>query len=125
MNSSKNRNKLYNFLVNSYGISQELVLQTINERVDSLISKCIGMTLNSNKVERVIANQVADVIGKGFKQNPWENITIETYIKHEIARQIEEKMNTDYELEVNLKRKSKGTVTYVGRGADTDLKEKK
>lgn len=120
---SKNRNKLYNYIVNTYGLSREKIMEHIDARIDDLISKVIGMKLHSNSVERVIANEVANVIGKGFKRNDYDTVTIQEYIKREIASQIEDKMNNDYELEVKITRKSKMVVGTANSKTTPDLKE--
>ena len=122
--SRTRKNKLYNFIVNTYGISQEKVLEIINKRVDDVIFKCIGMKLNSNRIEKVIADQIAKVINKGLEDRSMHRDSFNDVIRAEIARQIKERMNKDYQLEVKITNKSSHEIYKAdNKLISSDLKE--
>lgn len=116
-------NKLYNYLVNTYGLSKELILIVVDNRISDLLNKHISSKLDSNHVNKVVVNEVANILTKGFENNHFSKTAIEDYIKNIIAVQIEEKMNDEYELNVKVVRKNKSVLT--GGNPKVDLKENK
>jgi Glu-tRNA(Gln) amidotransferase subunit E-like FAD-binding protein len=95
-------NKLYNFLVNTYGLSKELVLEHVTNRLDDLISKHINSKLDSNNVERIIANQVANVLENGFKNGSFNRNSLENLIRNRVVREIQDRLNNEYTIDVKL-----------------------
>ena len=63
--NKRRTNKLYNYLVNTFGLSKEVVLEHIETRLEDLINKHVLSILQSNRIENMIMNQVAYYIKKG------------------------------------------------------------
>ena len=67
-NMSKN-NRLYNYLINTLGLSKELILKNIDQRIEQVLHKILYNELKSIKFERIIIDTVASVIDKGVVRN--------------------------------------------------------
>ena len=65
-------NKLYNYLVNTYGLSKEMIMEYVEERLEDLIKKHLDSVLRSNRVENMIMNRIAYYIKEG-KYDQWHN----------------------------------------------------
>jgi membrane carboxypeptidase/penicillin-binding protein PbpC len=53
MNNSRTRNKLYNFIVNTYGIGKDEVQKMVEERLDQVFSYNL-----TEKIESMIASRI-------------------------------------------------------------------
>ena len=58
--------QLYNYLVNTLGVSKQLVMEHIKERLDDLIVKHLNSKLDSQYVHGVISGCVAKILEDGF-----------------------------------------------------------
>ena len=101
---SNKKNKLYNYLINTYGLSKDHVLKLFDERIENLLKKHIMSKLDSNHVESMMLNIISKSIKEGFKGNyRWNNkLQFEKYIKECVKDVISEKMNKEYSMEVSL-----------------------
>lgn len=97
-------NKLYNFLVNTYGLSKEAVMELVDKRIESLLAKHIDAKLNSNEVERIISNRVATILNDGTGGYYEKDATIRL-VKNMIDNKIEKLMEKQYKIELRAIRK--------------------
>ena len=87
---SKRTNKLYNYLVNTFDLSKENVLEHIEARLDDILDKHLLGILQSNRIENMILNKIALFIKKG-EINTWRtNNTFEDIIKEQVKSVVEE-----------------------------------
>jgi hypothetical protein len=60
-------NKLYNYLVNTYGLSKENIMQHIEDRIEDIVRKHIDAKLDSEWFKNAILNYVAEFVENGVK----------------------------------------------------------
>lgn len=95
-------NKLYNYLVNEFGLSKELILETVKTRVDDVLAKNLEPILNSNYLKKAILNHVTRIVKEGSKSNyihiaePFEflvreavNVAVKEELKNNYAIKVE------------------------------------
>lgn len=106
-----NRNKLYNYLVNTFGLSKDVIMKQAEERIEDVMNKHLQQKLQSNNVERMILNQVSEIVKNGFSSRDyWSRVSFEDYVKSTIKSVITQQINDTYELEVKINRKSTKTM---------------
>jgi len=82
---SKNNNKLYNNLVNTLGVTKELVMEQVNIRVEDLLSKHLESKLNSNYIEKLILDRITEIVKAGFINRSWcSRDAFDDYVKNTI-----------------------------------------
>jgi hypothetical protein len=115
MNSSKNRNRLYNFLVNTYGLTKEVVMEMVAARLDDLISKHIKPKLDSNHVNNIIRNQIAEYAKNGFeKRGYWGSHTsFEEFVQAQIRTILIAYINENYDIDTKLVKKEAKVVSVI------------
>lgn len=104
--------RLYNYVVNTLGISKEMVMKYVSERLEDLISKHVKPKLDSQSVERMIMNQVTKIVTEGITSGYWyaDRHKFETYVIGIMRGILESKVNEEYALEAKLVRKDKSVV---------------
>lgn len=112
--------RLYNFLVNTYELSKENVMKLVEDRLENLIAKHINNKLDSKYTEKLILDKVTDVVANGVPVSSgyidyWRKDKFDDYLKKQLRKVIEEKVNEDYELQVKIVRKD---VQIVRRAND-------
>jgi uncharacterized membrane protein YheB (UPF0754 family) len=110
------RNKnLYNYFVNTFGLSKDAIMAVINERVEDLLSKHIQNKLNSNSMETLIANMVTRFLEEGVTNHSWwmKKTSFEDFLKKTISQEIKDRLNDEYTLEVKLVRKEDSVINKV------------
>jgi len=95
--SSRN-NKLYNYLVNTFDISKETVLEYIEGRLEELIDKHVGSLLQSNRVEQMIMDRVAYYIKNGTVGMWRGKHTFEDIIKQQVKSVVEDQLKKNCEV---------------------------
>lgn len=104
------RNKrLYNYIVNTFGLSKEAIMQVVENRVTSVIEKMIKNKLDSKEMERAILNHITKLKENGF----YYNEPFDLYIEKVIRNILEEKMNKEYKLEVKAVQKEAKVIKRV------------
>lgn len=100
-------NKLYNFLVNNYGLSKEKVLEIFQNRVEELVSKHISSKLESNYFENLIVNRITQIIKDGFaSKNYWvDNTAFEEFVKSCVDKKVREIIEKEHKIEVKLEKR--------------------
>ena len=112
--------RLYNFLVNTYGLSKEKVMENMSERFKDLeealfqqITREVKEKLDSYSIERFMKNKISQILTQGFNQDEWrvKNTTLESYIKDKVdylvKQEVESQLRQKYELNLNFKKKEK------------------
>ena len=101
------RNKLYNFIVNTYGISKESILSIIDVRLENILSKEIRNKLSSNHFECMVVSQVAKFIKDGtlttsisLYRNP---SSFESLVKDCMREEIRKIVQENYEISLKIK----------------------
>lgn len=99
-------NKLYNYLVNTFGISKDTVLQYCNDRIEQLLSKHVeGKLMDSNYIHNLIINQIDYIVKNGTKAHWYNRDSFESTVKNAVSDYVEEKLEQSYSFEVILKPK--------------------
>jgi hypothetical protein len=114
-NKSNNRNKLYNFLVNTYGLTKEVVMEMVAARLEDLISKHIKPKLDSNHVNNIIRNQIAEYAKNGFeKRGYWgNNKSFEDFVQEQIRTILIAHINENYDIDTKLVKKEAKIVHVI------------
>lgn len=110
---SNSKNKLYNFIVNTYGLSKELILEKVDQRISDLLAKHVVNKLNSNDVEKLIANQVAKVLKEGFDTGYYSRQPLESLMKNMIDNEIKNRLNEGYTFDVKVVQKEDKVIKRV------------
>ena len=113
---SKKDKKLYNYVVNTLGVSKQVILDYVQSRVDDLLSKALHNKLDSNYIQNLILNRITSMVENGTSEGTfpfYEGHSFDNYVKKCIKRVIEEKVNEDYNLEVKIVRKDKVVLVKI------------
>jgi hypothetical protein len=111
MNKTRS-NKLYNYLVNNFGLSEEKVLQYVKDRIEEIIAKQVEhKLLDSNYVQNLILNRITQFLTEGVNTGHfYKRESFDDYLKGCIKQVIERKLNEEYVLEVKMVRKDKQVI---------------
>ena len=91
---SQRTNKLYNYLVNTYGLSKEMVMKYVDERLEDIITKHVDSVLRSNRIEKMIINRISNYLKEG-KYNKWHSRdSFKEIIDHQIRQVIIDQLKT-------------------------------
>lgn len=96
-------NKLYNYLVNTYGLSKEVVLKEFQNRVVDLVSKHVVNKLDSDRIEHLILERVTHHIRTGFGNNYYEKDSFEKIVKECMRSEVNKIIKENYQVEIKLK----------------------
>ncbi len=96
--NKKRTNKLYNYLVNTFGLSKEVVLDYVQTRLEDLVDKHVYALLQSNRVEGMIMNRVAHYLKKGEVSYWGENNSFNNLIKEQIKEVVEDQLQKNCEV---------------------------
>lgn len=95
------RDRLYNYIVNKFGISKEMVYKYIDTRLEDLVAKHLKSKLDSKNVEYMILNTMSGYLKDGLKgnciwgyQNSFEEFFRDT-VKKEVKKIIEERYSIE------------------------------
>jgi hypothetical protein len=100
-------NKLYNYLVNTYGLSKEVVFEYIDTRLEDLIGKHLEAKLDSNYIERLILNRITRIAEEGISNGSYyyERDNFEVYVTKCLNRILSDKVNNEYTIESKMVKK--------------------
>jgi hypothetical protein len=90
MSTSKNK-KLYNYLVNTFGLSKEIVLSYVNERIEEILNKHVDSLLRSDRVEKIILNRISHYISEG-ETSIYSKTSFEKIIKNQIKEVVKDEL---------------------------------
>ncbi len=97
------RNKiLYNYLINTLGISKEIVFTHINNRIDDLVSKALTGLLESKRLEKLILNQVAHIVQHGVQASWYNTQSFEGVVRQAIRAEVAKKLNEEITIEFKV-----------------------
>ena len=85
-------NKLYNYLVNTYGLSKELVLQMVEDRLEDLVEKHVKIKFQQASVENMIVRAVSEYVKKGEINLYRQNNTFENIVKEQIKEIVKDEL---------------------------------
>lgn len=95
----RNRNKLYNYLVNTFGLTKEIILKEVENRVSDILDKHVKSKLDSKEMEKMIGNKVANFIKKGSVDNCYYNRhSFEDMIKDCLKEAVKEEVAINYKI---------------------------
>jgi hypothetical protein len=107
MNNSRTRNKLYNFIVNTYGIGKDEVRTMVEERLDKVFSYNL-----TEKIESMIASRIELEMKNTYVKEvkSFASRYIEEQLKKEIEKSIKKmsfksQITVDFEPNVKLELK--------------------
>lgn len=113
----RRQNKFYNTIVNTVGISKEMIFKYIDERLEDLITKHVTSKLDSKRLEKMILDKVTQVVVEGIPRNDkidwWIRDDFDKYLMKTIRKVLEEKFNSEYNLEVKVVQKDTPVVHKV------------
>jgi hypothetical protein len=114
MSHTRNNKTLYNYVVNTFGLSKEVVMKYVDERLEDLIGKHLKNKLDSKWTEKVILDNVTEIVANGVSSPKfgmwWEKKPFEDYLKKVLLNVLEHKLNEEYTLEVKMVRKDKQVI---------------
>jgi len=94
-------NKLYNYLVNTYGLSHEMIMDYVSERLNQLVEKHIRSIFEENRIEDMIVHTVTKYMKEGEKNGPFyghPKTCFEDIVKKQIKDIIEELLRDKCEI---------------------------
>jgi hypothetical protein len=99
--------QLYNYLVNTLGVSKEFVMNHITSRLDDLIVKHLNSKLDSKYVHDVISGCVAKILEDGFLKRGhfgmyYDRLAFQDYIKQQVENAVRSRLRSDYSFEVKM-----------------------
>lgn len=108
-------NKLFNYLINTFGISKEMIITYVKERTDEVLSKNLSDKLNSKYIENLILNKITSIIQEGFTSHSYwlEKRSFENFVKVKLKEVIEEFLVKHYDFEMKVIHKDKTVVHRV------------
>ena len=95
---NKRTNKLYNYLVNTFGLSKENVLEHVETRLEDIIDKHVRSILQSNRIESLIINRVAHNIKNGSIGYYGEKTAFNDIINEQVKQVIEDQLKKNCEV---------------------------
>lgn len=95
---SKRTNKLYNYLVNTFGLSKETVLEHVETRLEDLVDKHVSSILQSNRIENMIMNRVSHYIKNGSIGYYGEKTAFNDVIKEQVKQVVEDQLKKNCEV---------------------------
>lgn len=109
------KNVLYNYVVNKFGLSRELVLEYVNARLEDLVSKLLKDKLDSKEFEKMALNRITQIVTEGMSKETFGGFyyhkePFDDYLKVVIRQVLENKLNEEYNLETKFVRKDKSVV---------------
>lgn len=100
--------KLYNFLVNTYGLSKEKVLEHFEARIEAIVEKTLRSKIESGYVNDSILNKI-DAIFKtegDSKRSPWyTKKSFDEFLKHTVEDVIKKHIEDKYQIDFIVKNK--------------------
>ena len=100
-------NKLFNYLVNTFGLSRQRVEEYINTRLEELVGNHFKQSLNNSKYyEKLILDRVTHVITEGFPlRDYWySKEKFDTYLQREIKKVIEAHIKENFDILIERKK---------------------
>lgn len=91
-------NKLYNYLVNTFGLSKKNILEHVEARLEDIISKNILPILESNNIQEIILNRIAYFIKNGEVSYYQEKNTFNDVVKEQIKQVVEDQLKKNCEI---------------------------
>jgi Glu-tRNA(Gln) amidotransferase subunit E-like FAD-binding protein len=85
-------NRLYNYLVNTYGLSKELVLQLVEDRIEDLVEKHVKIKFKQASVENMIIRAVSDYVKNGEINLYRQNNTFDRIVKEQIKEIVKDEL---------------------------------
>lgn len=96
--------KLYNYLVNTFGLSKEIIMKHVEKRIEDIIDKNINNLLNSNKIHDMIVSRVSEYIKKGtMNTHLLERKSFETIINEQIRAVVENYLRERFKITMQFK----------------------
>jgi len=101
----KRNKRLYNYLVNTLGISTQMVTEYISDRLDSILSKKLDSMLDGRNFETRVINSVR----RKLQEKPLHTFSytdeaeFDTFLSKTVTRIVREELDTKYQLQVSLK----------------------
>lgn len=102
--------RLFNYVVNTLGISKDMIMDYVNSRIESVLEKHVAKKLNSSDSERIIVDQITRLVKDGFHDQWYSKTSFDTYVRQVIINILEKKVNDEYNIETKLVRKDKQVV---------------
>lgn len=111
--NKKRTNKLYNFLVNTYGLSKELVMTEFDKRIDDLITKHLASKIDSNYIQNLILDRITKIITEGVSSGCYNRSSFEDYVKKCVKEAVTNHMKENYNVEMKMVSKDASVVHKV------------
>jgi hypothetical protein len=111
--SRSNRKTLYNYIVNSLGLSRQMVLEYIDRRLEDQLYKALSFKLHSGNSEKLILDAVTKIVNEGVPTGSdmwWQKKNFDEYVKKVIRQVIQERLRNDYTAELKLTHKDSSIV---------------
>lgn len=112
---STRHNRLYNYLVNQFGLTKEYILEYANKRIEDVLGKHIQAKLDSNYVEGLVLDRITKIVEEGIPVKNhfgiyYEREAFSKYVTTVVKQVMESRLNEEYDLEVKLIRKDRRVI---------------
>ena len=110
MRNRKPRNQIYNYIVNTLGLSKEMIIECIDHRVAEVTEKVLkSHVLESNNMRHFVARCMADLLKGGFEKYQYGKLAsfeylVQEEVRKEVARVIKEQYSFDLKVEPKEKK---------------------
>lgn len=110
--NKKRTNKLYNFIVNNYGLSKDVIMEHVNSRLDSLMDKHIENLIKSKINSEAFDRHLVFMLSAFIKNE--KEISIHSWnrgqkfievLKQCTKESVIEELNANFKLNVSLTQK--------------------
>lgn len=108
--------RLYNYLVNTYGLSKEIIRETMNQRIEAVLTKSLQDLMKTNEFKNILLDSVTNIMKNGIKGTHfWKKINFDDYLKDVISDKVEQtvmaEMRKKYSIELKAIRKEDGVIS--------------
>lgn len=91
-------NKLYNFIVNTYGLSKEVIMDCVETRLEGLVDKHVQNVLQSERLTNMIMDRVAYYIKNGTIDQCRSKNCFEDVVKQQVKSAVEDQLKKNCEI---------------------------
>lgn len=94
------RDRLYNYIVNTFGISKELIFEYVDKRIEDILDKHLTSKLDSQRIERLIIDKTVYIVKNGIQSTPnyygWGTGSFEKLVREAIREEVNRIIDEEY-----------------------------
>lgn len=94
-----------NYVSNTLKLNKEYIFDYVDQRLEKFTKDWIEQRSYSNKLDRMISDEVASVLQKGFTNQWYTKETLEGLIKRIVQEEVRKRVDEVIEVNINFKGK--------------------